>query len=164
MKTKQVVIALAALLLLNSCSKNTPKEVAQEWLTDFYHMNFEDAKKYSTEETRTMLNTIESFSAQLDDTIKQNAKKVTISIKGVREEGDKAFVTFAASNDPTAVEAPLKLIKQNDKWLVQFTKSDFKPDENQTPDMGGSGVSITAGAPVAPADTTSATPADTSHH
>lgn len=150
------ILAITVVMLLSSCSKNTPKDVARQWLTDFYHMDFEDAKKYSTEETKIMLGTIEGFSASFADSIKQNAKKVTITIKGVREEGDKAYVTFSASNDPTATEPPLKLVKQNDKWLVQFTKSDFKPEENTEDEnsTNSGGVSIVPGTPVDTTDTT----------
>jgi hypothetical protein len=152
MRKGMLVFALAT-LLLTSCKKTTPKEIAHEWLTAFYHMNFEEAKKYSTEETKLMLTTIEGFSSSFADSIKQNARKVNVTIKSVKEEGDKAYVTFSASNDPNATEPPLKLVKQNDVWLVQFTKSDFKPEETQDEATQQGGVSINVGAPMPSTDT-----------
>ena len=159
---KGILVFILVAVLLTSCKKNTPKEVAHEWLTDFYHMNFEDAKKYSTEETKIMLNTIEGFSASFADSIKQNAKKVNVTIKSVKEEGDKAYVTFSASNDPNASEPPLKLVKQNEKWLVQFTKGDFKPTDKEEEDNSQQGgVSISVGAPTATDSTNIGGNADT---
>jgi hypothetical protein len=136
MRTIITSLTLAVSALLLSCNKNNPKDVAREWLTDFYHQDYESAKKISTEETRYMLNTIQGFSAALDDSVKEKAKKVTIDIKDVKVEGDKATVTFRASNAPTQDEPPLKLVKQNDKWMVQFTKSDFKPEDTNQPEPG----------------------------
>jgi GH25 family lysozyme M1 (1,4-beta-N-acetylmuramidase) len=50
-------------------------------------------------------------------------KKIKVSIKDVKEEGDKAVVTYTSSDNPT--EQKLNLVKENDKWLVQFTKTDL---------------------------------------
>ncbi len=122
-------VAIASATLMG-CAKNTPKDVAKEWLTDFYHMDYEGAKKLSTEEGKLMISTIEGFTNSFDDSIKQKAKTVTITIKDVKVEGDKAYVTFVGSNAPNGQEPPLRLVKQNDKWLVMFTKSDFKPSDS----------------------------------
>ncbi len=163
-KSKFIIpLAIASVFVFSGCNKNTPKDVAQQWLTDFYHLNYEDAKKLSTEETKTLLNTIEAFSSCLADSIKQNAKKVTIKIKEVKEENDHASVTFIASTDPNHVEPPVKLVKQNDKWLVLFTKSDFKPSDSMENGIPmNPEISITQGQPVAPTPDSNMTP-DTAH-
>ena len=146
-------------LMLVSCNKGTPKDVAQEWLTAFYHQDYEVAKKISTEETKAMLSTIQGFTGSLPDSVKQKAKKVVISIKDVKEEGDKATVRFMASDDTNEPPA-LKLVKQNDKWLVQFSKSDFIGNEEgqegdatlstETPSADSATISVAPAA--APAD------------
>ncbi len=161
---KKGIIFLSLLVLavvsLTSCSKNTPEAVAKDWLTAFYHQDYDVAKKLSTEETKAMLVTIQGFSGSLADSTKQKAKQVTINIKSVKTEGDKATVTFTASNAPNQEEPPLKLVKQSDKWLVQFTKSDFKPTDSGEPAANG-GATITVDAPTtpaAPADSTTMAP------
>jgi hypothetical protein len=153
-----IIISLA---LLTGCSKNTPEAVAKDWLTAFYHQDYDAAKKLSTEETKVMLSTIQGFSGSLADSIKQKAKQVTITIKSVKTEGDKATVTFIASNTPNQEEPPLKLVKQSEKWLVQFTKSDFKPTDSGESNAGNGGATITVDSPTpaaAPADSAAMAP------
>jgi ElaB/YqjD/DUF883 family membrane-anchored ribosome-binding protein len=110
-------------LMLVSCSKNTPKEVAKTWLTGFNHMDFEDAMKLSTQDTKNLLNSLEELTKGVSDSGKTEVKKIKVSIKDVKEEGDKAVVTYTSSDNPT--EQKLNLVKENDKWLVQFTKTDL---------------------------------------
>ncbi len=166
---KKGVVFLSLLVLcvfsLSSCSKNTPEAVAKDWLTAFYHQDYDVAKKLSTEETKAMLVTIQGFSGSLADSIKQKAKLVNITIKSVKTEGDKATVTFIASNTPTQEEPPLKLVKQSDKWLVQFTKSDFKPTESgDAPANGGATITVdNPTVPAAPADSATMAPDTTSN-
>jgi ElaB/YqjD/DUF883 family membrane-anchored ribosome-binding protein len=110
-------------LMMVSCSKNTPKEVAKTWLTGFNHMDFEDAMKLSTQDTKNLLNSLEELTKGVSDSGKTEVKKIKVSIKDVKEEGDKAVVTYTSSDNPT--EQKLNLVKENDKWLVQFTKTDL---------------------------------------
>jgi ElaB/YqjD/DUF883 family membrane-anchored ribosome-binding protein len=110
-------------LMLVSCSKNTPKEVAKTWLTGFNHMDFEDAMKLSTQDTKNLLSSLEELTKGVSDSGKTEVKKIKVSIKDVKEEGDKAVVTYTSSDNPT--EQKLNLVKENDKWLVQFTKTDL---------------------------------------
>lgn len=129
MKKNIFSVAIIAVLsiLVASCTKNTPKDVAKEWLTNFYHQDYEAAKKLSTEPTKAMMTTLQGFTRVLPDSIKQKAKAVSINILSVKEEGNTATVTFNTTDDPKE-QPPLKLVKQNDKWLVQFTKADVHSD------------------------------------
>ena len=150
-KTLYFLSILFVAVIFASCNKNTPEAVAKEWLNDYYHLEYDDAKKLSTEETKAMLNDTQGFSNSLADSVKQNAKKVSITIKEVKIDGDKATVKFVASNEPDHEQPALKLVKQNEKWLVMWTKDDMKPLEDKanmaqpaTPE-----VSITPGPPPA---------------
>jgi hypothetical protein len=148
---KKFILSLSLLLvsgvMLISCNKSSPKDVAKEWLTDFYHQDYDAAKKLSTEDTKKMMTTLQGFTNALPDSVKQRAKAVSINIKSVKEDGNNATVTFTTSEDPKE-QPPLKLVKQNDKWLVQFSKGDF---------MGSEGKDANGGATMAPDN--SATPA-----
>lgn len=117
-----LLVAILSLMLV-SCSKNSPKEVAKTWLTGFNHMDFEDAMKISTQDTKNLLSSLEELTKGVSDSGKSEVKKIKVSIKDVKEEGDKAVVTYTSSDNPT--EQKLNLVKENDKWLVQFTKSDL---------------------------------------
>ena len=65
MKRIFATVALCTCFVLLGCNKNNPKDVAKEWLTDFYHQDYDDAKKLSTEETKFMVNTCQGFSSCL---------------------------------------------------------------------------------------------------
>lgn len=123
---KRIFFALAAVIMLAaglvSCNSNTPKAAADKFLTSFYHMDYKEAKTVSTEETKKMLDMIEQFSTMIPDSAKANAKKIKVTIKDVKEEGDKATVTYTTSENTT--ESKLDMIKQEGKWLVQFNKQD----------------------------------------
>ena len=146
---------LFAGILFVGCNKgDSPKSVASTWLTSFYHMDYEGAKKVSTEETKAMLTQLAQFSSMIPDSTKQQYKKITVDVKEVKEDGDKADVTYML-NDPTAKDAKdassgpqvLHLVKKDKKWLVQFSKNDS---------MGGG--DDKGGAPPAGGDSTQALP------
>jgi len=122
-KLRVLFLLPAVSLLFISCSKNTPKEVATVWLTGFNRMDFEQSMKLSTPETKNLLNSLQELTENVSDSAKTALAKVTVSIKDVKEEGDKAVVTYTSSDNPT--EEKLNLVKQNDKWLVMFTKTDL---------------------------------------
>lgn len=165
---KKILLSLSLILVtgafLVSCNKSSPKDVAKEWLTDFYHQDYDAAKKLSTEETKNMMNTLQGFTNALPDSVKQKAKGVTITIKSVKEDGNNAVVTFVASDDPKE-QPPLKLVKQNDKWLVQFSKGDFMG--NEAKENTNATMSADTTAPAAAPATTDAsmtTPDTAAHH
>lgn len=157
---KKIILSLAVVLasgiFLISCNKSSPKDVAKEWLTDFYHQDYDAAKKLSTEDTKNMMTTLQGFTNALPDSVKLKAKTVTINIKSVKEDGNNATVTFTTSDDPKE-QPPLKLVKQNDKWLVQFSKGDFVGGETKE----NSASITTDGAPTAPATDAPMTKPDT---
>jgi hypothetical protein len=135
MKTnlRLLLLLVAASVLFASCSKNTPKEVAQTWLTGFNHMDFEQSMKLSTPDTKNLLASLQELTEGVSDSGKAELKKITVTIKDVKEDGDKAVVTYISSDNPT--EQTLNLVKKNDKWLVLFTKTDLvgvTPEGNET--------------------------------
>lgn len=118
-----VSIALAAVVIMTGCSKNSPKAVATTFLNGYYHLDYEAAKKVSTEETKNTLNMMQQLStAFFPDSMKKTAKDIKVSIKDVKVDGDKATVTYNTSSVPT--ELTLHLVKEKGKWLVQWTKQD----------------------------------------
>lgn len=130
---KKFFLAAAALLVgavvFTSCSSNSPKSVAEKFLTAFYHMEYEEAKKYSTEETKGQMDMMSQISGMMGDTAKQVAKKKVVDIKDVKEEGEAATVTYTvkeeAGKEATDGIQTLKMVKQKGKWLASWNKQDM---------------------------------------
>lgn len=121
--TRSITVLFAALVLtITSCSDNSPEAVADKFLNSFYHMQYDEAREVSTDEAKELINLMEQFSVQQPDSVKQNAKKLKVTIVNVQEDGDKAVVTYSVSNEPG--EQKLKMVKQNGKWLVSHSKQD----------------------------------------
>src|SRR4051812_30439149 len=118
---------LVAGIMMAGCNKGGPKDVANKWLTSFYQNDYETAKKYSTDDTKKFLSELNELFKILPDSSRKDLKKETVSIKDVKQDGDKATVTYATSTEP-GKEQQLSLVKQNDKWLVQFSKEDVPAD------------------------------------
>ena len=95
---KKIVYTSLALILvafmLPGCSKNTPKDVAYNWLTAFNHLDFDAAKKLSTPDTKNLLNSLQVLTENVADSNKKDLKKVSITIKDVKLNGDKAVATY----------------------------------------------------------------------
>ncbi len=104
-------------------NKNAPLFVAYKWLNKFYHMDFEEAKTVSTDETKTMLEQFAGMVNLMPDSSKQQMMRIRIAVKDPKEEGDKANVAYTTSDNPEKPQM-LYLVKKDEKWLVQFSKND----------------------------------------
>jgi hypothetical protein len=159
------VTTLAAIFLVSCGGKNTSREVANTWLTGFYHMDYEAAKKVSTEDTKALLSQLSVLSGAVSDSVKKEKIKVNIVIKDDKETGDTALVTYCVVDGKDTLNdmPPLKLIRsstgdQKGKWLVLFTKNEMG---GPTPEPANAmpPADSTGAAPASPAE-----PGDTSHH
>jgi len=146
-----LTLLLGLTLTLNSCKTNTPKAVADKFLSSLYHYDYESAKEVSTEETKKMLDMIAQFSDAMPDSMRKEAQKIKIKIKDVKEENDKATVLYEISDEPT--EKTIHLVKQEGKWLVQWSKMDAE---------AGAEADLNSAPPAeeVPAQTPAAPPAD----
>ncbi len=114
-------LALVVVVVMASCGSNTPKDVANTWLNGFYHMDYEAAKKVSTEDTRNMISQIQQLAGKVNDSVKKEMRTIKIDIKKVDVKGDTARVTYRLSTQSR--DMPLDVVKIDGKWLVVFTKS-----------------------------------------
>ncbi len=127
---KKLLLSFATIILFaaafTGCNSNSPKAAADKFLTNLYHMNYDEAKNVSTDETKKMLDMIAQFSSMAPDSVKETAKKIKVDIKDVKEEGDNATVTYTASDpnnkDAAGTEQKIAMVKQNGKWLAQWDK------------------------------------------
>ena len=117
-----LTLALFAVIGLVGCDSNSPEAAADKFMTGLLHYDYEAAKSVSTEETKKMVDLMAQFSAMMPDSMKKEAKKIKVNIKDSKEEGETAVVTYTTSEDPA--EKKMNLVKQDGKWLVQYTKMD----------------------------------------
>jgi len=148
------VVLLVTAVLMVSCNNNTPKDVASTWLNGFYHMDYDAAKKVSTDDTRSMIAQIQQLAGKVNDSVKKEMRTIKIEIKNVAVKGDTAKVMYRLSNQPGR-ELPLDLVKTGGRWLVVFTKSSRylpPPEHEETP----AAEVDTTGAATTPPDNTTA--------
>lgn len=128
---KKILLFAASLMmgavLLSSCGGGSPKSSAEKYLTAFYRMDYEEAKKYATEDTKKQLDMMAQLSGMMGDTMKQQAKMATVAVTDVKEEGNNATVTYTVKPDGKQ-QAPgtqtLKMMKESGKWLASWNKQD----------------------------------------
>ncbi len=119
------ITAFTCVFLFSACNNSsTPKDTALTWLNGFNHQNFNDAIKVSTKDTKNVLLMFEKFTDVVNDSIRKASQNIKVTIKDVKENGDKADVTYTVSTKPEREEV-LHLIKKDGKWLVQFFKLDL---------------------------------------
>jgi hypothetical protein len=154
---KKTFLSLAAMLVLAvtlvSCNGGSPKAAAEKWLNGFYHMDYAAAKEVSTDETKKQLEAYESMSSMMQGTAKDAAKKLKVDVKEPKVTGDNATVEYTVSDDPSP--KTLKMVKQNGKWLAQWSKMDMGGGAGAG-DMNNEGMNNTSPSP----DTLNAPPAD----
>jgi hypothetical protein len=139
------IVAIA--VMATGCSRNSPKEVAKTWLTAFNRLDADGAMKLSSSATKNLINSLSELSGPVPDSTLERLKDITVDIKDVKEEGNKATVTYTTSDNPR--ERTLLLVLLGDKWVVQFTKLDLARDLAEA----GEEATESAPAPAAPDST-----------
>ena len=159
---KKVLLPIAAMLVLAvmlvSCSGGGPKANAEKFLNGFHHMDYAAAKEVSTEDTKKQLESFESIMGSMaSPSAKEEAKKIKVDVKEPKVSGDNATVEYTLSNDPSP--KTLKMVKQNGKWLAQWSKMDMGGTGNNS-DMNSGGTNTPDTMTAPPADGTMNTTPD----
>lgn len=138
---------VAAVILFTSCGggAESPKDVAQKFITALENKNYDEAANYGTEDTKKMVSSLKQFASMMGD---QKTEKKEFEFGEAKVEGDNATVPYKEKGSEK--EQNVKLVKQDGKWLVAMTKAD----------MGGGDTGSTE-PEVAPADTTAPVVEDT---
>lgn len=154
-----LVAVFALAISLVSCNSNSPKASAEKFANGLTHMDYEAAKSVSTEDTKKMLDMMQQLTAMMPDSVKQNAKKEKVTMGKEEVNGDKATVTYTTSSNPT--EQKINLVKQNGKWLVQWSKNDNNGGAGADMNQGSTPTNDTfATTPVMEDSTGATTPAE----
>jgi hypothetical protein len=124
-KVLSLVLVFAAVVSFNSCKKaNTPEAVAEAYLTHIAKMEFEKAKEFVTEESKTTIDFLAQMASMAGEEAKKEAANAKIEIKDMKCEvtEDKAVCNCIVVNGEKEEKETLNLVKQGDKWLVNQSK------------------------------------------
>lgn len=125
-----------------ACGKgNTPKAVADNFLKAWSKADFEEAKKYGTDDSKKLLDMMNSFKTMVEDT----SFKRDMNYEIVREkvEGDNATVFY--KEEGSNVESHLPLVKVNGEWKVNVSKESINGAEGDgTIDIGATNTDTTS--------------------
>ncbi len=138
---KKAIVSFCVLLIcvfpLTGCKQKGAREVATQWLNGLYHYDYDAAKQVSTDTTKIFISTFQQLASMVPDSAKKQLKKVTVAVKDVKEDGDRAIAVYTLSDLPDK-EQTLNLVKRDGRWLVQFSKVDQLADlKEQEPEEGG---------------------------
>lgn len=114
-------------LIITSCSnENKPEVVAEKFLTHLSKGEYEEAKLYATENTKTLLNFIKNNSS----TTKKDDKSSEEKFEHVKTiiNGDEAVCTFKKDS----IEEKIPMKKVDGKWLVDLKKETLNKEPGKS--------------------------------
>lgn len=112
---------VAAVILFTACggSGDSPKAVAQKFITALEDKKFDEASSVATDETKQAVKMIESFASMMP----ADAKKKEFEFGEEKIDGDKASVSYKEKG--TDKDQTVNLVKKDGKWLVAMSKEDM---------------------------------------
>ncbi len=122
------VFALIAITTFISCTKggNSPEKTLNNFLTAVNNRNWEEAKKYATKESESMLDMVKGFADMMPDSTSTAMKFEIIDDKTVEDENTAQVV----AKDENQNEITYKLKKIDGDWKVDFTMEALMGDMN----------------------------------
>jgi hypothetical protein len=128
------------ILFLIACGgKDTPRSVGEKFLNSMNSGDFEDAKKYGTEETGKLLDMMSGFAKMAVDSVKKETK---FEILRESIEGDKATVFYKEEGREGELQLPM--VKSDGKWKVLLNKESINNADDYNMDTGATSLDSTA--------------------
>ena len=133
------VLAIALFLFLNSCggkftkiNYKNPQNVCLVFCRSLLVKDIDRAKLVATEETKMVLNLLQTLSDALPEEIKTQDNELTErKLKLIKKAkcqviDDKATCTICCDENSAFESEAFFLVKREDKWLVNMSKEDLK--------------------------------------
>ncbi len=115
LSTFSFIVLLSATILVACNKERRPETVAKEFLYDLYNQKIREAKELATEESQAKI--IPDSDANYSGNV---LKRLVITISKVEIVGNEAYVTYTFPEAGDQQIPPLKLVKQNNKWLISL--------------------------------------------
>ncbi len=111
------------LLAAVSCKSGggDPKETVEHFFTALKDKKFDEAKKYATKESQSLLDMIGSLSQKIPDSTSNKAKEEKFDVTNVKINGDAATADVVPTDKSAGLTVNLK--KEDGQWKVAFDKS-----------------------------------------
>ncbi|MGI9191326.1 MAG: hypothetical protein ACR2IL_04330 [Chitinophagaceae bacterium] len=130
MKNKYLLLlAMGVLCLWTACKNEAPKEQATRFLTAFYQRNYDEAKKYTTERTASMLNMFKLMDASADSLPQQkfDEKALMASMQEPRINQDTCRISYQHPFVKDGTEEVV-LLRINNEWKVEMSLDVIDPE------------------------------------
>jgi hypothetical protein len=140
-------LLLVSSVVLFSCSNSQkPEDVATQFTKAMKEQNWEEAKKLSDEETKGLIQLMQSFSKMGDSASKSNdVKKASAEeLIFVKSEVTDSSAVVYFKDKATSKEEKIPMRKVNGKWLVAIKKEGMNK-EGMGGDNSASGTMDTTG-------------------
>lgn len=146
---KLLFTGLMAALFLTACNedgsssdeskkeeKKGPEANVEKYLKAFHGMEFEEAKKYATEESGELLDMMKQVQPMMSESDVEKAKKTKVSnVKCDQVEEDLCECTFTLEAEGNSNEETIKAKKVDGEWLAHQTKDGEMEKAGQDVDM-----------------------------
>lgn len=117
------IVAIFAAFVVTSCSKKSPKAVAEKFITAMENGDFEEAKKYADDSMGQILGML----GGLEKSLPKGNEKKKVTITKVEEDGDKAKAFYKVEGQEEEKSIDLKKVDGN--WKVSFNKEDANKEK-----------------------------------
>lgn len=121
-------LVMLLMFLFVSCSGDSPRKVAEKFLEAMENQNFEEAKKYSDDSMKQLLNMLDSMPKDNN----KKAENAKVKVTKIEENGDKAKVFYIVESSEIQEESKeqsIDLKKVDGNWKVSFNKEEMNKEE-----------------------------------
>jgi hypothetical protein len=118
-------------LILTACSPESPKSVANNFLSAAAEMDYEKAKKYATPSTGKLLDMLAGAEAYTPDSVKKKMMSNFTIVDEYSRTDSTSIVLYHLKNSDS--DQILNLVKRNGKWLVNISKEELNTREAEPP-------------------------------
>lgn len=132
MKKILITLSVALFLFVSGCQQSERVSVAKNFLTALENKDFEEAKKFGTQETAQMLDFLSAINKKAQEELPEEEKEKENSTKFiiVREEKiDDNNVKVFFRKEGEEKESALDLVKVDGKWKVSMKKENPKEEK-----------------------------------
>lgn len=121
---------VSCFFMLTACGGGGPEGATINFLEAMYSGDFEEAKKYATTDTKSMLTMLESFGAKDQFADKMGEADIDFKVVETKIDGDKAVCTvkMTSSQEEGDQDMPMNLVKEDGKWLVSMDKESMNKE------------------------------------
>ena len=135
-----IYLGVVSIFILACGGNDTPRSVADKFLSAMSKQDFETAKKFGTEETSKLLEMMSGFAKMSNDSAFKDTK---YEITREKIDGDSAIIYYKEEGKEGELQLPI--VKVDGKWKVLLSKESINnSDSMNAVDMGATNTDTTA--------------------